>query len=108
MQVLQHPGTLSNALFLPYKEEVAGSIGHRPFEESGVLQKNVARKNRLQDIVEPLCSNCAATRVLGESHFHSPHGRVSHARQEVRVGVESHSYGCVSQKLLNELRVGTL
>ena len=100
--------TYPESIDLTYKEEAAGSIGHRPFEESGVLQKNIGYKKRLQDIPEPLCSNCAATRVLGESHVHSPHGRVYHARQEVRVGVESHGYGCVSQKLLNELRVSAL
>jgi hypothetical protein len=55
--------------------------------------------------VQQPCSNAD---VLSESCFHSPHGLVSHARQEVRVGIQSHGYGCVPQKLLDEFRVGAL
>jgi hypothetical protein len=109
MRILQTPATLRNALILPYKEEIAGSIGRRPLRKSGVLQKNVAYKKGLQNsqgpFVQQLCSNAG---LLRESCLHSSDGLVSHARQEVRVGVESHGYGSMPHKLLDELRVGDL
>ncbi len=47
-------------------------------------------------------------RTSRKSRLHRPHGLISHAWQEVRVGVQGHRYRGVPQKLLNELRMGAL
>jgi hypothetical protein len=51
---------------------------------------------------------CSNADLLRENCLHCPDGLIPHARQEVQVGVESHSYVSVSQKPLDQLRVGIL
>ena len=58
MRGLQTPATLGNALFLPYKEEVAGSIGHRPLKKH--LQTAV-----FADIVRTIIHDPAAGPIGG-------------------------------------------
>jgi hypothetical protein len=42
----EQPGTVANIVILPYKEEVAGSIWHRPLRKSEVLQVNLIEERK--------------------------------------------------------------
>ena len=44
--IREQPGTVANIVILPYKEEVAGSIGHRPLRESVLLQEKRSAQER--------------------------------------------------------------
>lgn len=69
-------------LFLPYKEEVAGSNPASPTSKNAVLQGKRSHNKGLRQCRSPLCSNAD---LLRESCLHSPHSLVPHARQVVRV-----------------------
>jgi hypothetical protein len=41
--IFEQPDTTANIIILPYKEEVAGSIGYRLLEKSGVFEEERGR-----------------------------------------------------------------
>ena len=48
------------------------------------------------DLLQPYCN------PLGKHVLHSGSGLISHARQDVRVGVQGYGYGGVAQEFLHE------
>jgi hypothetical protein len=84
-------------------------IQHRPLRKNCVLQVKFSTGGKAVDTLQGLCAAIVQQRKLsGECVLHCASGLVSHAGQHMTIRIHRYRYGCVAQKLLDELRVDVL